>query len=83
MKTTIDISDALVQQAKALASAEGTTLHKLVETGLRLVLAQRQVQSADFRLRDASFNGQGLHANVQGASWDRLRDLAYEGRDAL
>jgi hypothetical protein len=37
---------------------------------------------ARFKLRRASFKGRGLQADVRGASWSELRDLAYEGRGA-
>lgn len=33
-----------------------------------------------FELRDATFGGNGLVEELQGASGERLRDLAYEGR---
>jgi hypothetical protein len=35
-----------------------------------------------FKLRRASFKGRGLQADVRGASWSELGDLAYEGRGA-
>ena len=45
---------------------------------LRRVLDERK-QPKRFRLRRASFKGRGLRAEVSG-SWERLRDLSYEGR---
>jgi hypothetical protein len=33
-------------------------------------------------LRRATFKGRGLQAGVEGASWERLREMAYEGRGA-
>ena len=35
-----------------------------------------------FRLRKATFNGEGLQPDVAEGSWDKLRDLAYKGRGA-
>ena len=37
---------------------------------------------APFRLRRASFKGEGLQADARGGSWSRLRDPTYEGRGA-
>jgi hypothetical protein len=46
---------------------------------LRQVLAAQAGEREPFRLRPASFNGLGLRRELQEASWDRLRELAYEG----
>lgn len=79
MKTTIDIRDPLLQEAKRVAAREGTTVRALVEQGLRQVLSQRKRRGV-FRLRKVTFTGNGLQAGVAGLSWERMRDLAYEGR---
>lgn len=42
MKTTIEIPDSLLEEARKLASQEGTTVRALVETGLRQVLSERK-----------------------------------------
>ena len=80
MKTTIDISDALFTEARMLAAAEGTTFRQLVEAGLRHAVAQRKRRLVPFRLRDASFGGNGLVEELKGAPWEQVRDMAYEGR---
>jgi len=41
MRTTIQLEDALLEQAKREAARRGMTLAMLIEQGLRLVLAQR------------------------------------------
>ena len=79
MKTTIEISDPLLREARKLAARQGTTLSALVDRGLRRVVAEEKPRAA-FRLRRASFKGDALRADLQGASWERLGDLAYEGR---
>lgn len=81
MKTTIEISDPLLREARELAAREGITFRTLVERGLRRVIAERKPDTP-FKLRRASFKGRGLQADLRNASWDKLRDLAYEGRGA-
>jgi hypothetical protein len=81
MKTTLDISDALLDDARRLAEREGITLRSLVERGLHRVLSEVREQ-APFKLRRASFKGDGLQTEFRGASWDRLRDAAYRDRGA-
>jgi hypothetical protein len=79
MKTTIEIADALLRDAKRVATREGVTLRTLVESGLRNEIERRR-RPAAFRLRRASFKGKGLHAGARGLGWDELRELAYTGR---
>ena len=79
MKTTVEISDPLLNAARALAAREGVTLRTLVERGLRRVVSETK-RPAPFKLRRASFKGKGLRTEFQGASWERLRERVYEGR---
>ena len=79
MKTTLDISDPLLREARKVAARERTTLRALVEQGLRDVLVRKR-QRNSFRLRDASFTGQGLQGGLVSGDWEQIRDLAYEGR---
>lgn len=76
MKTTIEIPDPLLDQARSLAAREGTTLRALIERGLRHVVDELG-QERTFQLRDGSVGGSGLRAELAGAPWDRLRELAY------
>jgi hypothetical protein len=79
MKTTIDIADAVLNEARKLAAKEGLTVKALVELGLRRVIAEKK-RTGGFRLRQASFRGDGLQPGVKNAGWERIRDLAYGGR---
>ncbi len=80
MKTTIDIADSILLEAKHVASREGITVRSMVEAGLRAELAQRAQRPVPFKLRQASFKGRGLHDQAKGQPWHELRELVYEGR---
>ncbi len=79
MKTTVDIPRPLLDQARKLAAREGTTLRALIEQGLRQIIADRK-RAVAFRLRNVTFKGNGLQPDVVGTPWERVRDMAYEGR---
>jgi hypothetical protein len=79
MKTTVEIPQTLLEEARKLASQEGTTLRALVEEGLRRIIAERR-HAGGFRLRKATFKGTGLQSGVAAAPWALIRDMAYEGR---
>ena len=79
MKTTVEIPDSLLDEARRLAAREGSSVRALIEEGLRRTLAERKRATA-FRLRKATFKGTGMQPALAGASWERIRDAAYEGR---
>ena len=79
MKTTVEISDRLMREARAAAVREGRILRSLLEEGLREVLAGRR-RKGRFRLRDGSFKGNGLQPEVDLSNWEQIRSLIYEGR---
>lgn len=81
MKTTIQIADSVLEEARKVAAKEQTTLKELVEDGLRKIISERKKKEA-FRLRKASFKGKGLQPQFAGASWEKIRDAVYEGRGA-
>lgn len=78
MKTTVEISDNLLEEAKRLAARERTTIKALLEQGLRQMISAKK-KPGIFRLRKASFKGQGLQPGVSTATWEQIRDMAYEG----
>ncbi len=81
MKTTVEISDSLLSRARQVAAREKTTVRQLIEEGLHRVLAERG-QRTPFRLRKASFAGDGLQPDAAVGGWDNVRDQIYEGRGA-
>lgn len=78
MKTTVEIANPLLSEAKEVASREGTSVRALIEEGLRRVLEDRQHERS-FRLRRASFRGIGLQPEFADGSWERIRDVIYAG----
>jgi Bacterial antitoxin of type II TA system, VapB len=80
MKTTIEISNSLLEEARKLAAREGTTVRALVEQGLRQVVAERKSRGV-FKLRNASFKGHGLQTGFTGATWEQIREAIYERGD--
>ena len=77
MKTTIELSDALLKAARKRARARGLTLRAIVEEGLRLVLRD-EAKAKPFRLRRASFKGEGVVDATN--EWGAVRDSIYRGR---
>lgn len=68
-----------MEEARRLAAHENTTLSDLVEQGLRKIISDRN-PAEGFRLRRATFKGQGLQPPLQDAGWERIREISHEGR---
>ena len=81
MKTTIQIPDSLFEEMRKLAHREQTTMKSIVEESLRRTISERQRRSR-FRLRKATFKGNGLQPHLAGTSWDQILQVSYEGRGA-
>jgi len=81
MKTTVELSDSLLRQAKRAALKERTTVKALIERGLRLVVASQKA-GRGFTLRKASFRGDGLVSGRSLKDWSAIRDAIYSERGA-
>lgn len=81
MKTTVELPDSLLREAKRVALRERTTVRALIERGLRAVISGRR-PAERFTLRKASFRGDGLVAGASLRDWDAIRDLTYSERGA-
>ena len=79
MKTTVDISDALLLRAKRFARKSGQPLRAIIEEGLRRVL-QADPESAAYRMADRSVGRVGEPNPLESMSWQELRDEIYGGR---
>jgi len=80
-KTTVELPDSLLREAKKAALKERTTVKALIERGLRAVVAASR-QRGRFALLDASFHGDGLAAGQSLDDWTAVRDQIYTGRGA-
>jgi hypothetical protein len=75
MKTTLDIDDALLVKAKALAAQQRTSLTRLIEEGLQLRLRAQRAPKRAVRL--PVFHGKGgLAEGLDGLSNKAMRDAA-------
>ena len=79
MKTTFELPEALIEQARRVAQREGATLRALVEEGLQRSIEARR-RTAHRQLDFPSYGGDGLTDEFRGAPWSRTRDEIYRGR---
>lgn len=82
MRTSIDIDDKLLRQAKRHALENDTTLKAIVEEGLRQVVHGDVTSSprkpTPFKL--TTFRGKGLQPGIREGDWETIRDLIYPAR---
>ncbi len=76
MKTTVEISDDLLSEAKQYAAAHGETFRQFLESSLRNKLENSKAEKPKFKLRDGSFGGD---EPMPAMDWPTLRALIYEG----
>ncbi len=72
MRTTVDLDQRLLVEAKRRAAADRTTLSRLVENALRAALARREEHTPE-PVSLPTFGGEGL---LPGVDLDDSRDLA-------
>ena len=77
-KTTIDIADALLDEAKQVARERGTTLRELVEGGLRLELVRTGAEP--YELPDTTVDGNGLTPEFVGRPFREVLEASYGDR---
>ena len=80
MKTTIDIADDLLLEAKRVAAERRETLKTLTEDGLRLALERRRAEPPPFCFPVSKRTG-GLRPEILKADpnfYANLRDHAYD-----
>jgi hypothetical protein len=84
MKTTLDITDGLFAQAKAISERDKTTLRAIVEEGLRLVVENRNKGYVPYVMPDCSFGEPGARNGgltpeaIARGGYRALRELAHD-----
>jgi hypothetical protein len=76
MKTTVEISDDLLRQAKEYAARHGIPLREVFEHGLQQVLQGGKSSRRPFRLKSVTTKGEGL---ICDGDWSTIRSLIYDG----
>lgn len=79
MRTTVDLPDELLREARRRAADEGTTLTALLADGLRLRLAGNSTARRRRRRLPVSEVGGGLQPWIDPASNASLLDAADDG----
>lgn len=78
MRTTVNIDDDLLRQARTHALEAGTTLGSLVEDALRLLLARQHAARSGAALVLPTYGAGGPRPGVDLEDKDALADLLDE-----
>lgn len=76
MKTTVELSDDLLRQAKEYAARHGIPMREVIELGLQLALQAKRSARRSFRLKTITTKGEGL---ICDGDWSTIRSLIYDG----
>jgi hypothetical protein len=79
MRTTVELNDHLLREAKKRAASEGRPLRALIEEALRVMLQTSPPQGTEYKLEWRTEQGR-LQAGVRLDDRQSLFDL-MEGRD--
>ena len=79
MKTTLEISTKLFQDAKEKALKTNRTFREIVEEALSQFLYVKKPQEK-FKLKIKTYKGDGLVEGLSYEDWPAIRALIYEGR---
>jgi hypothetical protein len=75
MRTTINLDDQLLKEAKAVAASTGRSFTRVVEDALRESLARRRAGRPKKRIVLTTFKGKGLRPGVDLDDSAALLDL--------
>lgn len=82
MRTTINVDDELLTEAKVVAAKEHRTLSEIIEDALRQALSRRASSGDRPPIELPVFEGNGLLPGVDLDDTDALLEL-MDGRDGL
>ncbi len=80
MKTTIELSDALLARIKREARENGITMRELLETAVRTWLDEKEGRQRAYVFENYPVDGNGVCEGVTEGSWEQIRAMVYEGR---
>ncbi len=76
MKTTVELPDPLLREAKLYAAQRGIPLRAVFARALETLLKGRAAPRRRFRLKTVTTKGEGLAID---GDWSEVRSLIYEG----
>jgi hypothetical protein len=82
MKTTLDLTDTLLEQAKLTARAQGTSLKQLFETGLQMALNAKKEPQTTPAWPDLTFKPSNGGHLAEPSQWRELANDRASGIDA-
>ncbi len=74
VRTTLELPEILIKQARDLARERGITLDTLAADALR-GLIEAQVSPKPYKMPDTTFGGDGLVDELPDLNWERIRHL--------
>lgn len=74
MKTTLDLSDAVLERTKAHAARQGTTLRAVVEEALRRYLDGQDTGAARSAFRIQPWGRGGFLPGYEDRTWNEILD---------
>lgn len=80
MKTTVELSDAIMSELKKTAKEQNTSMRELMEAALRRYLESETNTARSYQFNNHSFKGNGVCEGIEEGKWETIRSMIYEGR---
>lgn len=83
MRTTLNLDDSVLREAKKFAAIQGRTLTSVIEEALRTMLTYAEdTTRTTMDIVLPTFGGDGVRIGVDLARWDTVRNAVHEDDDA-